>query len=474
MARSPLPYSKSRLPPYRVKRCPGTSDPVPGQRPRQLPRSNPTNGINVRNLFMTDPSSPCRRVYSQGGDDGSVSVGKRTRGLAEDVAPAGRRPDVGVAEPKLVLERLSLRGALGPEERGDDRRVAPDADLLRSVVLTLVDGLSAARFGQQIRLRIDLALSRHEDEVVPQDAIHHVGVVLRDRGLILRIERGHGLLVIRGGSPRGRRARPEQDVEERLPALPAVVRGLRGLTDSLFCSFPDAANQHGASIGRSVGPSQGHAAILETPFEGQQLAAVGHPGLVPDPARRVVDAEALAGQTVELLIDLKQGATVEDDVHASSRHELVSLVEPVGVPIAGPEVELAMFSRSAFGGRRGSGARLPRTEDADENGGKQGHERRNALLPSEWFSGPCPACGGLERVGSVLKRDPAQSFLTAGQKQSADRAGDLAVVHHPLRSGSARGGSRRNRRSCDGVRPYSLRMESLKRRTLRKPDSSAT
>src|SRR5512141_2788494 len=57
----------------------------------------------------------------------SASCGQRGRGLAEDVSPAGFCPHVGVAEPELVVDRLSLPRPLDPEERGHYRGVAPDA-----------------------------------------------------------------------------------------------------------------------------------------------------------------------------------------------------------------------------------------------------------------------------------------------------------------------------------------------------------
>ncbi len=45
----------------------------------------------------------------------SPSFRQRRPGLAENIAPAARRADIGVAEPQLVVDRSALRlGALQP------------------------------------------------------------------------------------------------------------------------------------------------------------------------------------------------------------------------------------------------------------------------------------------------------------------------------------------------------------------------
>src|SRR4029079_19311858 len=124
--------------------------------------------------------------------------GQRNRRLAENVTPPGRRPHVRIAEPQLALEGLSLRRSFHVEERGDDCGIAVDADLLLTVVLTFVDGLAAPRLVQEIRLREDLPLARDEYEVIREYAVHRRGVVLRDSGLVLSVERGNGLLVLGG------------------------------------------------------------------------------------------------------------------------------------------------------------------------------------------------------------------------------------------------------------------------------------
>ena len=87
---------------------------------------------------------------------------------------------------------------------------------------------------------------------------------------------------------------------------------------------------------------------------------------MPDSTRGVVDAEALAGQTVELLVDLEESAAVENAGDPRPRDQLPAFVQPVGLPVPGPEVELSVFGRAALrrGGR--SGARLARKEEARE------------------------------------------------------------------------------------------------------------
>src|SRR5258708_38159409 len=53
----------------------------------------------------------------------SLPLRQRKRGLAEHVAPAGSGADVGIAEPKPVLERFAMVRAFRPQEGGDDGRV---------------------------------------------------------------------------------------------------------------------------------------------------------------------------------------------------------------------------------------------------------------------------------------------------------------------------------------------------------------
>src|SRR5262249_51765209 len=89
---------------------------------------------------------------------------KGERGLGERVFPAGRSADVRVAEPQSVLERPSVLGSLRPEQRRDDRSVAPDPDPLLAVLLTLVDVSLAPRLGEEIGLRVHLAHAGDEDE----------------------------------------------------------------------------------------------------------------------------------------------------------------------------------------------------------------------------------------------------------------------------------------------------------------------
>src|SRR5579872_5519980 len=80
-----------------------------------------------------------RRWSGAGYDPGGVrTLRDWQRDLREDVAPTGRRADVGIAEPDVFVEGLAVVRAFAPEERGDDRGIAPDANRPVRVLLVLV------------------------------------------------------------------------------------------------------------------------------------------------------------------------------------------------------------------------------------------------------------------------------------------------------------------------------------------------
>jgi len=100
----------------------------------------------------------------------------------------------------LVIVVAVLVRTLDPQQCGDDSRVAPDAHGLLRVFLVLVRFALVAGGLEQVGLRVRLALSGHEDEIVGEDAIHRDRIVCLDGSLILRVERGDGgLVVVRGG-----------------------------------------------------------------------------------------------------------------------------------------------------------------------------------------------------------------------------------------------------------------------------------
>ena len=140
--------------------------------------------------------------------------------------------------------------------------------------------------------------------------------------------------------------RPEHKVEPGLPGFAAVERGESGFANATLDRLPDAANVAFFSGSGAIHAAQVHGAVLEATFYGEQAAAIGDPGLVPDFARGVVDAEALAFVSVNGLIVLVHNAAIENARDADARvFRAGGDVEHV--PIPEPEIELMKFESGA-------------------------------------------------------------------------------------------------------------------------------
>ena len=87
------------------------------------------------------------------------------RGLGKDIAPASRSPNIGVAKPKLIVERLAIFGSLCPQQRGDNCRIAPHPHFPGAILLMLLNRTLAPRFLQQISFRIGFSKTRYQNKV---------------------------------------------------------------------------------------------------------------------------------------------------------------------------------------------------------------------------------------------------------------------------------------------------------------------
>src|SRR5258706_16237989 len=114
--------------------------------------------------------------------------------MPEEISPAGRRADVRVAEPELVVEELAIGAlALEPELRRHHGGIAQDADHSRIVDhdLALESERLVPRALLELRARDDGPVGHHEDHVLVMDARDRLGVVALDSRLVLDVERGN-------------------------------------------------------------------------------------------------------------------------------------------------------------------------------------------------------------------------------------------------------------------------------------------
>src|SRR5438067_7328803 len=159
--------------------------------------------LHIREAFWCAPA----RWRSGTGTETHATPNSRRRrqtgrGLGQDIAPASRSPNIGVAKPKLIIERFAIFGSLGPQQRSYHCGIAPNTHFARAVLLMFVNGALAPRFLQQISFRVGFSQTRYQNKVVCQNAIHRRDIVLLHRSLIFDIERLHRLLVIcRGPRP---------------------------------------------------------------------------------------------------------------------------------------------------------------------------------------------------------------------------------------------------------------------------------
>src|SRR5438034_7907060 len=68
------------------------------------------------------------------------------RGLGKDITPTSRSPNIGVAKPKLIVERFAIFGSLCPQQRGNNCSITPDPHFPGAIFLTLINRALAPRF----------------------------------------------------------------------------------------------------------------------------------------------------------------------------------------------------------------------------------------------------------------------------------------------------------------------------------------
>src|SRR3989442_5646100 len=77
-------------------------------------------------------------------------LGQRQRSLAKHISPSCRGAHISVAEPKRVFEWLSVLRTFRPQFSSDNRRIAPNANRLCTVVLPFIEYAPTPRFVEQI------------------------------------------------------------------------------------------------------------------------------------------------------------------------------------------------------------------------------------------------------------------------------------------------------------------------------------
>lgn len=87
-------------------------------------------------------------------------------------------------------------------------------------------------------------------------------------------------------------------------------------------------------------------------FDHQQLAPIGHPSLVPYFSGCVVNTETLTLMSVGGLVVLPQHAAIEDEIYLSARDLGGRIVDVKRIPVADPEVKLAILASSTGCGFR--------------------------------------------------------------------------------------------------------------------------
>src|SRR5258706_7225845 len=114
--------------------------------------------------------------------------------MPEEISPAGRRADVRVAEPELVVEELAIGAlALEPELGRHHGGVAQDADHSRIVDhhLALEGERLVPRALLELRACDDGPVGQHQDHVLVMDPRDRLGVDALDRRLVLDVVRSY-------------------------------------------------------------------------------------------------------------------------------------------------------------------------------------------------------------------------------------------------------------------------------------------
>src|SRR5947207_9937177 len=83
------------------------------------------------------------------------------RGLGEDIAPASRSRNIGVAKPKLIVERFAIFGSLCPQQRGNNCSITPDPHFAGAIFLTLINLALTPLVQPRVRIIQEMSQRRH-------------------------------------------------------------------------------------------------------------------------------------------------------------------------------------------------------------------------------------------------------------------------------------------------------------------------
>src|SRR5215813_3180855 len=125
---------------------------------------------------------------------------------------------------------------------------------------------------------------------------------------------------------------------------------------------------------------QDHLTFTKLAFNHKQLATVGEPTLMPQAARRIVDAEALTFQAGIVFVQFPQSTAIEHTLHSHVRN-FCRAGEFEYVPVAQQEIKLVVLS-----GRTGSRGLNRECSDRVAHGCEQQETEKQDQHQSEYFA----------------------------------------------------------------------------------------
>ena len=142
----------------------------------------------------------------------------------------------------------------------------------------------------------------------------------------------------------------KQHVERRSPGLAAVLRQHRPFTHAVILGFPCNALHDRLAIPQMCLAFENQRAVLEVAPEHHDRTAIGDPGLLPLFAHGVIAQDAVANESIGLLVELADGAALGDGLDACARYGRPARgISLEGIPIADPEIQLMVFGGAAMG-----------------------------------------------------------------------------------------------------------------------------
>lgn len=139
---------------------------------------------------------------------------------------------------------------------------------------------------------------------------------------------------------------------------------------------------------------QGQRAVLEVADQHHDRAAIGHPGLLPVFAHGVVAQDAVADESIGLLVEFAQRAALGDGFDACARDgRAVRGVVLEGIPVSDPEVQLVVLGDVGAAGRcRRRHSRCGRRSDGLVEGAQQYRYEKSLEHDRPLLDGRVKAC----------------------------------------------------------------------------------